>query len=86
MGLRVFAEVKTNIGRIDIVIEDRGSVFLFEFKFNGTKEEAIAQVKKNKYFEKYFSPHVGTHDRVPVRLFGVEFTDKTVGEWMMEEL
>ncbi len=35
--------VKTNSGRIDAVIENGGG----EFKFSGTKEEALAQVKKN---------------------------------------
>ncbi|HNF27037.1 MAG TPA: PD-(D/E)XK nuclease domain-containing protein [Leptospiraceae bacterium] len=60
IGLRVSAEVlvlsrveaKTNIGRIDAVIEDR-EIFLFEFKFSGNKDDALAQIKKNKYFEKY---------------------------------
>ncbi|HNH07220.1 MAG TPA: PD-(D/E)XK nuclease domain-containing protein [Leptospiraceae bacterium] len=55
IGLRVSAEVlvlsrveaKTNIGRIDAVIKDR-EIFLFEFKFSGTKEDALAQIKKNK--------------------------------------
>jgi hypothetical protein len=86
VGLRTSAEVKTNIGRIDAVIEDKGDVYLFEFKFNGTKEEALAQIKKNKYFEKYFVPSIGTHGRVSLHLFGVEFKDKNVGEWVMEKL
>jgi hypothetical protein len=98
VGLRTFAEVKTNIGRIDVVIEDKGNIYLFEFKFNGTKEEALAQIKKNKYFEKYFIPRVGTdnqsvgiqdivsHDRGSLHLFGVEFKVKNVGEWVMDNL
>lgn len=88
IGLRVSAEVKTNVGRIDAVIEDRG-IFLFEFKFSGTKEEALAQIKKNKYFEKYLSPPAETHSNPSLRglyLFGVEFKDRNVGEWVMEEM
>ncbi|HMV78680.1 MAG TPA: AAA family ATPase [Leptospiraceae bacterium] len=89
IGLRVSAEVKTNIGRIDAVIEDRGGIFLFEFKFSGTKEEALAQIRKNKYFEKYLSPAV-THGQTALQreiyLFGVEFSDKNAGEWVMEKM
>lgn len=68
-------EAKTNIGRIDAVIEDR-EIFLFEFKFSGTKEDALAQIKKNKYFEKYYSKGTGTQS---LYLFGVEFKDRNVG-------
>ncbi|HNF27527.1 MAG TPA: AAA family ATPase [Leptospiraceae bacterium] len=83
IGLRVSAEVKTNIGRIDAVIEDGGGIFLFEFKFTGTKEDALAQIKQNKYFEKYLSP-AGMQKNDPIYLFGVEFRDRNVGEWIVE--
>ncbi|MEM4271029.1 MAG: AAA family ATPase [Candidatus Pacearchaeota archaeon] len=84
VGLRTFAEVKTNVGRIDVVIQDRGSTFLFEFKFNGTKEEALEQMKKNKYFQKYFMPSDKTTSN-PIYLFGVEFKNKNIGDWIVEE-
>jgi hypothetical protein len=92
IGLRVSAEVKTNIGRIDAVIEDK-DIYLFEFKFNDTAQAALAQIHKNKYFEKYITKHKSVAvahelDHLPqgLYLFGVEFKDKTVGEWVIEEV
>jgi hypothetical protein len=90
IGLRVSAEVKTNIGRIDAVIEDK-DVFLFEFKFNDTAENALKQIHKNKYFEKYLSIDksvVRGYDRGSrgLYLFGVEFKDKNIGDWVLSEI
>jgi hypothetical protein len=77
VGLKTFAEVKTNIGRIDVVLID-SEIYLFEFKLNDTATKALEQIKKNKYFEKYLSS-----EKKPI-LFGVEFKNKNIGEWIME--
>ncbi len=52
-GLRVQAEITTNCGRIDAVIELKKSVYIFEFKLFGTHQEALAQIKEKRYYEKY---------------------------------
>ncbi|MCD6272197.1 MAG: PD-(D/E)XK nuclease domain-containing protein, partial [Deltaproteobacteria bacterium] len=70
------AEIKTNKGRIDAVIIDN-DIYIFEFKFNGDKDKALNQIKEKKYFEKY----QGTNKKI--YLFGVEFTDRNVGEWIV---
>jgi len=74
----VEAEVKTNKGRIDAVIIDK-EIYIFEFKFNGDKDNALSQIKERGYFEKY----QGTDRKI--YLFGVEFTDRNVGEWVVEK-
>jgi len=78
LGLRIQAEVVTNKGRIDIVIELADSIYLFEFKLNGTKEQALDQIKSNDYVQKY----QGTTKQII--LVGVEFDKETrnVGEWI----
>ncbi len=53
LGLRIQAEVTTNRGRIDAVVELKKSVYIFEFKLFGTHQEALAQIKKKRYHEKY---------------------------------
>jgi hypothetical protein len=55
IGLQVEAEVSTNIGRIDVVIELEDKLYIFEFKINDTPENALKQIKDNKYYEKYLS-------------------------------
>jgi hypothetical protein len=79
IGLKVGAEVKTNKGRIDAVIIDK-DVYLFEFKFNGDKDNALRQINDKRYFEKY----QGTGKEI--YLFGVEFADRNVGEWAIEKM
>ncbi len=53
LGLRIQAEVTTNRGRIDAVVELKESVYIFEFKLFGTHQEALAQIKERRYYEKY---------------------------------
>ena len=79
IGLEVEAEVKTNKGRIDAVIIDK-DIYIFEFKFGGDKDQALNQIKDKKYFEKY----QGKGKKI--YLFGVEFADRNVGEWLMGQL
>jgi len=79
IGLKVKAEVKTNKGRIDAVIIDK-DIYIFEFKFNGDKDQALNQIKDKKYFEKYQG--AGKE----IYLFGVEFTDRNIGDWVIEKL
>ena len=78
IGLKVEAEVKTNKGRIDAVIIDK-DIYIFEFKFDGDKDQALNQIKDKKYFEKYQG--AGKE----IYLFGVEFADRNVGEWVVEK-
>jgi hypothetical protein len=100
MGLRVETEVRTNQGRIDAVIEMKDRVYIFEFKLFGTKEEALAQIKTMKYYEKYASPMTASQTPLPfghlplsgekrqVVLVGVEFNpaERNIGEWVVESL
>lgn len=79
IGLKIEAEIKTNKGRIDAVIIDK-DIYIFEFKFNKDKENALNQIKEKKYFEKY----QGQNKKI--YLFGVEFSDRNVGDWVVETL
>ena len=79
IGLKVEAEVRTNKGRIDAVIIDK-DIYIFEFKFHGGKDQALNQIKDKKYFEKYQG--AGKE----IYLFGVEFADRNVGEWVVEKI
>lgn len=79
IGLKTSAEVKTNIGRIDTVIDDR-DILIFEFKFSGTAQDALNQIKSKKYYEKYRS------SSKEIFLFGAEFKDRNIGEWIFESL
>ena len=53
IGARTFAECWTNRGRVDAVVETPCGIYVFEFKLNGTAEEALQQIKEKGYHEKY---------------------------------
>ena len=53
LGYQVSAEVKTNQGRIDAVIELPDRIYLFEFKLDGSAADALAQIKTVEYYQKY---------------------------------
>ncbi|HMV79650.1 MAG TPA: AAA family ATPase [Leptospiraceae bacterium] len=77
LGFRINTEVKTNLGRIDAVIESK-SIYIFEFKFSGTKEEALAQIRNKKYYEKYLNKGKDIY------LVGAEFKDRNIGDYAAE--
>ena len=53
IGLNVAAEVRTNRGRIDAVIELANHIYLFEFKLDGSVDDALQQIQDHAYAEKY---------------------------------
>jgi hypothetical protein len=79
LGFRIQTEVKTNRGRIDAVVESH-SIYLFEFKLNGSKEEALSQIQERKYYEKYLS--LGKD----IYLVGVEIKDRNLGGYVVEKV
>lgn len=53
IGLSIEAEVSTNDGRIDCVMQTADTIYIIEFKLNGTKEEALKQIQDKQYAQKY---------------------------------
>ena len=82
LGVRVHAEVKTNRGRIDAVVELRDHIFLFEFKLNHSAEAAVQQIKAMAYFQKYQGQNK------PLTLVGANFDSQArkVTEWKHETI
>jgi hypothetical protein len=73
--------VKSAIGRADLVVYSPASIFVFEFKVDGTPEEALAQINSKNYAIPYVS------DGRKVVKIGVNFDSatRTIGDWKMEE-
>ena len=49
LGLFSLSEVQTADGRIDTLVVTSRYVYCFEFKLNGTAEEALAQIDSKEY-------------------------------------
>ena len=80
MGQYVDVEVKNAIGRADVVIKMPDAIYVFEFKVDGTPEEALAQINSKQYAIPYEIDH-----RKVVKI-GVNFdsTTRTLGQWKIE--
>ena len=84
MGQFVQTEVHSAMGRADCIVQTADSVYIFEFKLsgNGSAEDALSQIKKNGYAERYKA------DNKKIVLIGSSFDEqtRTIKEWKTEML
>ncbi len=53
LGISMQAEVSTQKGRIDALVETDTHIYVFEFKKNRKASVALEQIKENKYAEHF---------------------------------
>lgn len=70
LGAEIDVEVETNVGRIDTVINTKNKIYLIEFKINKPASQAIKQIIKKKYYEKFISK------KKKIILVGISFDTK----------
>ncbi len=70
-GLYTKAEYHTSNGRVDMTIETPDYVYVFEFKYNGTAEEAMAQIKEKNYAQPFLA------SGKKIALIGANFSGET---------
>lgn len=77
MGQYVDAEVKSAVGRADAVVKLQDAIYVFEFKFDGTPREALAQIDSKQYAIPYQA------DGRKIVKVGVNFDSatRTIGGW-----
>jgi hypothetical protein len=67
LGLFVNSEVHSSEGQADAVVQTLTDIYIFEFKFNKTAEEAVTQIYTNHYANKYHATNK------PITGIGVNF-------------
>ena len=82
IGLRISAEVSTDRGRIDAVVEMDADIYLFEFKLGGSAHAALEQIKDRGYALRFSDRGKRVH------LVGVNFDleRRSIGEWVSESV
>lgn len=80
IGLRVQAEYRTSAGRIDMVLETKDTVFIFEFKLNVSAKVAVKQINRKDYAAQFAA------DARKVYKIGVNFNSEIRGieNWVVE--
>lgn len=54
-GADIIVEEATNIGRIDAVVQTKNNIFVIEMKIDDSADNALKQIKRKKYYQKYES-------------------------------
>ena len=77
LGLRVIPEDRTNRGRIDFTVDAGNEFYVVEMKLDKPAKEALEQIKKNGYAEKFAA------SGKRITLVGLSFDSKkrTVSEY-----
>lgn len=73
----IHCENRQSYGRVDCTLEMDDYVYIFEFKMDGTTQEALEQIERNGYAKPYLA------DSRKVICIGVNFssTTRTVEDW-----
>ena len=76
---RVFTQVKTALGRADVVVFMKDATYVMELKVGGTAQEALEQINSKDYAVPY------QDTGLPVVKIGIGFSreKRTVSEWMI---
>jgi hypothetical protein len=82
VGVNVYAEVKTNDGRIDMIVDLPNDVYIVEFKLDKPVIEAMEQIKSKDYAGKY------SLSGKCITLIGISFSSekRTIVEELVEEM
>ena len=82
IGVNVNGEVKTHDGRIDMVADVPGEIYIVEFKLDRPASEAMEQIKGKEYAGKY------ALSKKRITLIGISFSSekRTIVEELVEEL
>ncbi|HEV2601401.1 MAG TPA: AAA family ATPase [Candidatus Babeliales bacterium] len=83
LGMKPQSEVASSSGRSDLVLETANTIFIFEFKYDGSAQQALDQIIQKKYYEKYM------HSNKAITLVGINmnFKDKNVEfEWVQQNV
>ena len=82
IGINVNAEVRTNEGRIDMVVDLSNDIYIIEFKLDRPAAEAMEQIKGRDYAGKY------ALSKKRITLVGISFSSekRTIVEDLVEEL
>ena len=77
----VYTEKVQSHGRVDCIVETPQYVYIFEFKLDGTADEALQQIEDKGYAREYAS------DKRQVFKIGASFSSETgtIGEWKIKE-
>jgi hypothetical protein len=82
VGANVDVERRTSHGRMDMVLEGPKAIYIIEFKYGATPEEALAQINEKEYA----LPFQNSLNKKPIVKVGVNISKQTrnIDGWIIE--
>ena len=79
LGAEIGAEIETSRGRIDAVLKTSENIYIIEFKYNKTADEAMRQIHDTGYYE----PYIASSDKKAIHLIGMSFSSdmRNISDW-----
>jgi hypothetical protein len=77
LGLHCRSEVRIAAGRIDTLVETKDYMYCFEFKLNGSAEEALKQID----YKEYLLPWKGSEKKLIKVGVAFNYEKRNIGEW-----
>jgi hypothetical protein len=79
-GFNISAEVHTQRGRVDAVLQAKDKIIIFEFKLDQTAQIAVEQIKQRGYYQLF------QDQNLPIFLVGINFDGKRrlIDDWLVE--
>ena len=74
-------EKQNSKGRSDIIIESDNDIYIFEFKLDGSADEALAQIEEKQYALPYLQDQRHVH-KIGVNISG---ETRTISEWKVTD-
>jgi hypothetical protein len=78
LGFNCRSEVRIAAGRLDTLVETRDFVYCFEFKLDGSAEEALAQIDTKEYAY----PWTGSGKKVFKVGVNFDYEKRNIGKWV----
>lgn len=78
MGQFSEAEVRSAKGRADAVVKTADYIYVFEFKLDGSAEQALAQIDDRGYLIPYHRRWAETHEN---RWINFDPKERNIGDW-----
>lgn len=83
LGQYIDSEVKSARGRSDSVVTTPDYLYVFDFRLNGTAEEAMAQIDDKGYLIPY-SANTGTGQKVCKLAVEFDKAKRNIGRWLVD--
>lgn len=75
---RFQAEVRTNVGRIDMFLETQSNIYIFEFKLNDSADNTLKQIIDNNYSQ----PYLNSGKSITMIGVGFDIPSRNISGWV----